>query len=292
MKKKDFALVLIAKWNRSGDGPRSIVWSDGRPATFADLRTHWYNTRMTLPTETGTEMRFYPGLIADVRFDSGREAWTTDGLGVMPLTLQLTNPRASDRRIQAELAKLPIHYRATIHRLPGAEARSYRRNTLQGSARVHLYWVGGIDARHDWFILASSLQSAAQFHEFATGTKLRPLNNRLVIRGVDLPRLESGSPPCYASLDDLRKLGCKVVDCEPTTRAVEVGNRLYVEGYGTKCLIGSAKSATTRRWPVTRGYHRKDALPSNRPLQSSKIMANILDILRTLETPSRHDDFG
>lgn len=51
-----------------------------------------------------------------VRYDQIARTWAVSGEGVEPFGLDLTDPRAKDDQIIAELSTYPIVYRTRIHR--------------------------------------------------------------------------------------------------------------------------------------------------------------------------------
>lgn len=112
--------VLIAKWNLkqdpSIDMPIRVFWADGRPATHQDFLTHRLDTHEIVITSKGIEMRIYPNLIADVRFDYYAGTWFVVPPDEQPVSLDLPNIRATDEEITAALYQLPRVYRSVIHR--------------------------------------------------------------------------------------------------------------------------------------------------------------------------------
>jgi len=115
-------LVLTAKWKKGREPflemPNEITWQDGSRGTTDDYFEHMTKTCERINHEDGcVEMRFYPELIADVRFDAAAGNWSVSGPGVTPARLDL-DADAPDVLIRAELFKMPIVYRARIYRGP------------------------------------------------------------------------------------------------------------------------------------------------------------------------------
>lgn len=113
-------LTLIAKWNLKQDpavdAPTHVYWEDGRPATQQDYRTHQFDTHELVVTSEGVEMRMYSELVADVRYDSYAQMWFVVPPGEEPVSLDLSDFRATDEEITAALYQLPVIYRCVIHR--------------------------------------------------------------------------------------------------------------------------------------------------------------------------------
>jgi hypothetical protein len=114
--------TLIAKWKPEQDCsielPHTVYWSDGSPATSEDYLEHILDTRTVSNGIGGVELRMFPNVIANVRFELHARQWVISGDGVKPAALGITDRSASDDSILAELATWPIVYRVRIHRYP------------------------------------------------------------------------------------------------------------------------------------------------------------------------------
>src|SRR6266478_1538277 len=106
--------VLIAKWTPgqdfSADRPYTVVWGDGRPATYEDYLAHMVGTHSWLEGSNGMELYMFSDIVAEVRYDHHVQRWHVSGIGVTPATLDLTDPNAPDDQIVAELYTHPIVY--------------------------------------------------------------------------------------------------------------------------------------------------------------------------------------
>lgn len=114
-------MILIASWTKDQDlsveEPTSVRWEDGSPATLDDYRQHMMDTHKFICESVGrVELHMFPSIVAEVSFDVFAKAWRVSGRGVIPATLDITDPQAKDDEIIAELYTLPIVYRATIKR--------------------------------------------------------------------------------------------------------------------------------------------------------------------------------
>jgi hypothetical protein len=61
----------------------------------------------------------YPGIVAYVCYDGYQRLWFVVPPDGEPLSLDLSEPDATDAEITSALADLPILYRAVIHRSSG-----------------------------------------------------------------------------------------------------------------------------------------------------------------------------
>ena len=72
-------LTLIARWNRAQDPavdmPARVTWGRKRPAMLQDYITHREDTGEMVETPRGAELRMYPELVADVRYDYYTGLW-------------------------------------------------------------------------------------------------------------------------------------------------------------------------------------------------------------------------
>ncbi|WP_433968294.1 hypothetical protein [Tunturiibacter gelidiferens] len=121
MKNSISPMELIAKWNPSQDMsvelPSSVRWADGTCATHNDYLQHMLDTHTFVgDCENGREIRMFPNIVADVRYDHSAQTWAVSGVGVTPSALALTDPDASDDQITAALYALPVVYRSNIRR--------------------------------------------------------------------------------------------------------------------------------------------------------------------------------
>ena len=92
-------------------------WADGTPATHNDYLKHRLDTHTFVGDgENGMELRMFPGIVADVLYDSSALTWTVSGVDVRSSALDLTDPTAPDDRIIAALYALPVVYRSNIIR--------------------------------------------------------------------------------------------------------------------------------------------------------------------------------
>lgn len=112
--------TLIARFKPDSDlvydRPLEIRWDDGRPASLETYRQHRADTRALIQTPDGVELRMYPGLVAEVRFDGYWLGWFVTPSGGEPISLDLRRPNATDLDIRAALFRLPVVYQARIHR--------------------------------------------------------------------------------------------------------------------------------------------------------------------------------
>jgi hypothetical protein len=116
---RNVMLTLVAKWTRTRDPlkdkPIRVTWADGRLATQQDYINHREDTRELVATSTGVELRMYPDLVADVRYDYYTGVWFVVAPGEEPISLGLLY-NATDEQIRAELSQFPRIYRPKIHR--------------------------------------------------------------------------------------------------------------------------------------------------------------------------------
>jgi hypothetical protein len=114
-------MKLIAKWNQGQEPgieePSSVVWEDGSPATIADYRKHELDTRISYSHDDGEiQCHMFPHVIADVRFEQDVWDWVVRGQGVIPVALDIKNPKALDGDIYAALISISTVYKARIIR--------------------------------------------------------------------------------------------------------------------------------------------------------------------------------
>jgi len=115
-------ICLIARWRRGQnpylDNPVEIVWDGQGPATLDDYIEHQGCSHQYLRDQkTGAvEIRLWPEIVADVRWDATVGAWVVSGPCVNPATLPYLNRHAKDDQIIGALFRFPIVYRARIFR--------------------------------------------------------------------------------------------------------------------------------------------------------------------------------
>jgi hypothetical protein len=90
---------------------------------------------------------------------------------------------------------------------------------------MNLYWVTTEDHAEDWFIVASSPQEAATFHENAEGYVYGDATAEMI---VEVPG-EVNESTGWPSDEVLRSCGA-IFLAEAPTRVVEIGNRKFCEG--------------------------------------------------------------
>ena len=111
---------LVARWTSqqdpSLDPPSSVMWGDGRAATYADYLRHRDDTHELVETRSGIEYRMYPEIIGHVRYDAYSRRWFVTGEGIETTALDLSDPDAKDCELTAELYVLPVVYKCIVHR--------------------------------------------------------------------------------------------------------------------------------------------------------------------------------
>lgn len=112
--------TLIVRWTSDQDptidAPDCVIWGDGRAAVLQDYIDHSLDTHELVDTPQGLELRMYPAIVGDVRYDAFARTWFVVLAGQDPISLDLPDPAASDSEIEAALYQLPMVYRSTIHR--------------------------------------------------------------------------------------------------------------------------------------------------------------------------------
>lgn len=112
--------ALIAKWLIPSDVtnnlPNVVEWEDGSLASVEDYQRHLGDTHIWIRNPLGLELRVFPEIVADVRYDVLAGIWGLTGAGVEPASLSLTDRNAPDDEIIAELYTFPLIYRVRIHR--------------------------------------------------------------------------------------------------------------------------------------------------------------------------------
>lgn len=111
---------LIARFRADSDlvydHPIEIRWDDGRPASPETYRRNRADTRTLIQTMDGIELRLFPDVVADVRYDGYWQGWFVTPTGGKPIYLDLRRPNATNLDIRAALFRLPVVYQARIHR--------------------------------------------------------------------------------------------------------------------------------------------------------------------------------
>jgi hypothetical protein len=120
LRRREYMPSLLARWTLeqdiSLDPPLSVIWGDGRPATYADYLRHRDDTHEVVETNSGIEYRIYPEIIGHVRFDGYSRRWFVSGESIETTALDLSDPDASDCEIRAELYTFPVIYKCIVHR--------------------------------------------------------------------------------------------------------------------------------------------------------------------------------
>jgi hypothetical protein len=119
--KRNNEMALIASWNQDQDfsieEPVAVRWHDGTVATMDDYHEHRLDTHtFVTPSAQTIEQHMFPSIVAEAGYDQNLGAWRLSGRGVIPNTLDLTDPYAKDDEIIAELFASPIVYRTNIVR--------------------------------------------------------------------------------------------------------------------------------------------------------------------------------
>ena len=114
-------MKLIATWLKTQEpdleDPHSVVWEDGSKATLADYWEHSKDTRFCIvPDGGGWEWHFLPDIVADAFWCRDEGTWRVRGDGVVPSSLYLTNPNASDGDLEFALSAMPVWHRTNIVR--------------------------------------------------------------------------------------------------------------------------------------------------------------------------------
>lgn len=117
--------TLIAKWHEADPDriglPNELRWNDGSRATLDDYIANLDSTcRTVFPQEPGIERHYFPGLVADVRFDPLGGHWIVTGKGIETTALFLSDPFATNDQIAEEMHSMPMRYKYSIHRATGS----------------------------------------------------------------------------------------------------------------------------------------------------------------------------
>ncbi len=114
-------MKLIASWAKDEDdnfgSPDLVWWADGSPATLQDYGHHVFDTNYWVDKgAAGTELHMCPEIVAEAYYCPWGRTWGIRGDGVIPTSLGLTDPEASDSQIRSMLSALPTAYRCVIRR--------------------------------------------------------------------------------------------------------------------------------------------------------------------------------
>lgn len=112
--------TLVVRWTSEQDptidAPHCVFWGDGRAALLQDYINHRLDTREVVDTPQGLEVRMYPSVVGEVRFDAYARTWFVAVPGQDPISLDLPDRDAPDSAITAALYELPVVYRCAIRR--------------------------------------------------------------------------------------------------------------------------------------------------------------------------------
>lgn len=112
--------TLTARFSSNQDlvysNPVEIRWNDGRPASFETYEHHRADTRTLVQTGDGMEVRLFPDVVGDVRYDGYYRLWFVVPQGGEPISLDVRRPDATDLDLRAALFHLPVAFRALIRR--------------------------------------------------------------------------------------------------------------------------------------------------------------------------------
>jgi hypothetical protein len=98
-----------------------------------------------------------------------------------------------------------------------------------------LFWVTTPDHEGNWFVIARTPRAAIRFFEEHQGYITRAAKAEIIASVPVSLRPECGPSPCFAQIDDLKKLaGVEIVDDGRSSgmRKVRVSNRMFIEGEG------------------------------------------------------------
>lgn len=83
---------------------------------MADYFAQVGDTHELVNVTDGLEVRVYPNIVAEVRFDAFARRWFVSGKDIETQALDCTDVNASDDQIMAAVFELPVVYRVVIHR--------------------------------------------------------------------------------------------------------------------------------------------------------------------------------
>jgi hypothetical protein len=105
---------------------------------------------------------------------------------------------------------------------------------------VNLYWATTEDNSEDWFFLARSARSAAKAHVNEEGFEPGSASAELILSDVGiLVSCQGQTPPCWAQIPELTRLGFKVLPSAQGIRKVELDGRVFEEGTA-QCMLDLA----------------------------------------------------
>lgn len=113
--------ILVACWgsgkDRDVDPPDAVFRSNGRKADNQDVLDHADENHELVASANGfLDCLFQPSIVVDIRFDGYARLWFVVANGHEPVSLDLSDPEASDYQIVAALFELPTIFHAVIHR--------------------------------------------------------------------------------------------------------------------------------------------------------------------------------
>jgi hypothetical protein len=114
-------MKLIATWLPTQEpdieAPHSIIWEDGSTASMEDYNAHCGDTSFCVATDIGGwEWHIFPDITAEVFYCPHGRVWGLRGDGVVPTSLYITDPHATDSELQSALVSLLTWYRTKIVR--------------------------------------------------------------------------------------------------------------------------------------------------------------------------------
>ncbi|RZU38829.1 hypothetical protein [Edaphobacter modestus] len=108
---------MDAETGPSSEGPHSVGWEDGSPATLQDYREHAEDTySLVVNRAQGFEQHIFPVIVGEVRFETNVGDWVVRGPGVVTAACDVKNPNAPDDEIYAAIATFPVAYKVRIIR--------------------------------------------------------------------------------------------------------------------------------------------------------------------------------
>jgi hypothetical protein len=98
-----------------------------------------------------------------------------------------------------------------------------------------LFWVTTPNREGNWFVIARTARAAARFFEEHEGYIAKAARAKIITSIPFSLRPENGPSPCFAQIDDLKKVaGVEVVDDGRASgmRKVRLSKRMFIEGEG------------------------------------------------------------
>ena len=99
----------------------------------------------------------------------------------------------------------------------------------------NLFWVSTPDRQGNWFVIARTARAATRFFVEHEGFIARAATAEIITSIPFSLRPENGPSPCFAQIDDLKKVaGIEIVDDGKTSgmRKVRLSKRTFIEGDG------------------------------------------------------------